>query len=117
MFQGVLIDQAIEVPFEFTRHFGWAARARAIHQALRSLLGKALPPFAEGRIRKVKGRGDGVDVVARDDLPNGLRAAKDAGLLGLLEHGIEGRQGIIAKMAFEGAHGFAPGDGRGASHM
>jgi hypothetical protein len=83
-----LIDQAIEVLFEFTRHFGWAARARAIQQALRPLLGKALHPFAEGRIRKVQGCGDGADVVASDDLPDGLRTAKDAGLLGLLEHGI-----------------------------
>jgi hypothetical protein len=36
----------------------------------------------------VKQGGDGIDVVARDNLPDGLRAAKDAGLLGLLEHGI-----------------------------
>jgi len=86
--EGVLIDQAIEVLFECTRHFGWAARARAIHQALRSLLGKALHPCAEGSIRKVQGRGDGADVVACNDLPDGLRAAKDAGLLGLFEHGI-----------------------------
>jgi hypothetical protein len=39
-------------------------------------------------MRKVKARGDGVDVVASDDFPDGLRAAKDAGLRRLLEHGI-----------------------------
>ena len=88
MLQGVLIDEAVEVLFECTSHFGWATRARAIHQALRSLLGKALHPCAEGRIGTVQGRGDGRDVVARDDFPDGLRAAKDAGLLRLLEHGI-----------------------------
>jgi len=88
LLEGVLIDQAIEVLFECTRHFGGAARARAIQQALRPLLGKALHPGAEGRIRKVQGCGDGADVVARDDLPDGLRPAKDAGLLGLLERGI-----------------------------
>jgi hypothetical protein len=88
MLEGVLIDEAVEVLCECTSHLGWAARARAIHQALRSLLGKALHPCAEGRIRQVKGRGDSADVVASDDLPDSLRTAKDAGLLGLLEHGI-----------------------------
>ena len=29
-----------------------------------------------------------IDVVASDDLTDGLRVAKDVGLLGLLEHGI-----------------------------
>ena len=118
MLEGVLIDQAIEVLFEFTSHCGWAARARAIHQALRPLLGKALHPFAEGRMRQVKGRGDGPDVVASDDLPDGLRTAKEAGLLGLREHGISGRQCISAKMAFEWAHCFAPGGWpRGISYV
>jgi hypothetical protein len=88
MLEGVLIDEAVQVLFEFTRHVGRATRTRTIHQTLRSLLGKALHPFAEGRIRKVKGRGDGVDVAASDDFPDGLCTAKDAGLLGLLEHGI-----------------------------
>jgi hypothetical protein len=35
---------------------------------------------AEGR--------DGMDMVARDDLSDGVRAAKDPGLLGLLEHSV-----------------------------
>jgi hypothetical protein len=29
-----------------------------------------------------------MDVVASDDLPDGLRAAKDTGLLGLLAYGV-----------------------------
>src|SRR5262245_547762 len=109
MLQRVLIDEAVEVLFEFTRHLRWATRSWTIHQALRSLPGQALYPCAQSRIRTVKGRGDGVDVVASDDFPDGLRAAKDARLLRLLEHGISGHQCIITKMAFEGAHRFAPG--------
>jgi len=55
---------------------------------LRALLGKALDPFAEGRIRKVEQRGDSLDVVARNDLTDGLGAAKDPGFLRLREHGV-----------------------------
>jgi hypothetical protein len=51
-------------------------------------LSKALYPFAEGGIGKAQGRGDDVDVVASNDLSNSLRATKDAGFLGLLEHGL-----------------------------
>jgi hypothetical protein len=86
--EGILVNETIEVLCEFARHFGRATRTRAIHQARRSLLGKALYPFAQRRIRKVQGRGDGLDVVAGDDLTDGLCAAKDTGLLGLLEHGV-----------------------------
>jgi hypothetical protein len=72
------------------------------------LTGEALYPFTEGRIGKVEQRGDGIDVVARDDLTDRLRAAKDPGFCRLLEHGLSCRQRIIAKVAFEGTHRFAP---------
>jgi hypothetical protein len=52
--QGVLIDEAIEVLFEFTGHFRRSTRPRAIHQALDTLMGKAMHPFAQGRIRKLE---------------------------------------------------------------
>jgi len=83
-----LIHPAIEVLFQCARDFGRSPRARAIHQTLRALLGKALHPFAQGGIGKVQGRGNDVDVLASNDLTYGLRATKDAGLLGLLEHGL-----------------------------
>ena len=88
MLEGVLIDEAIEVVFEFAGDFGRSAGARAIQQALGPFLGKALHPFAQGRIGQVEGGGDGGDVLARDHLTDGLSAAKDARLLGLLEQGI-----------------------------
>ena len=88
MLEGVLVNETIEVLFQCTGDGARAARARTIPQARGPLLRKALHPFAEGRIRQVQGCGDGADAVARDDLPDGLRTAKEAGLLGLLEHGI-----------------------------
>jgi hypothetical protein len=47
-------------------------------------------------------------MVASHDIPDRLRATKDARLRGLLEDGLSGGQRIIAKVAFEGAHRFAP---------
>ena len=88
MLQGVLSDQAIEVLFQRARHFGRSTRARAIQQALGPLLRKALHPFSEGGIGHMEGRGDGVDLVACYDLTDGLRPAKDARLLRLLQDGL-----------------------------
>jgi hypothetical protein len=110
--QGVLIDEAIEVLFQFARHFGRSPGAGAIQQALGPLLRKALHPFAEGGIGQMERLGDGVDMVAGHDLPDRLRTAKDPRFLGLLEQGIEGRQRTIGKVAFEGTHGCAPGERR-----
>jgi hypothetical protein len=88
MLERIFIDETIEVFFQLTGHFRGSPRAGAISQALGALLGKALHPFAEGRIGKVEHRGDSMNVVARDDLTDGLCAAKDARLLRLLEHGL-----------------------------
>ena len=84
MLEGVLIDEAIEVLFECAGHFGRSPGTRAIQQALRPLLRKALHPFSACGIGHVEGRGDGVDMVAGHDLTDGLRTAKDPSLLGLL---------------------------------
>jgi hypothetical protein len=88
MLQRVLLDETIEVLFEGAGDFARSTGTGAIPQALGSLIDKALHPFTEGRIGKVEQRGDGLDVVASGDLPDGLRAAKDTRLLGLLEHDI-----------------------------
>jgi hypothetical protein len=86
--QGVLINEAIEVLFQLARDLGRSTGARSIQQALGPLLRKALHPFSEGGIGHVEGRGDGVDMVACHDLTDGLRPAKDASLLGLLQYGL-----------------------------
>src|SRR5262245_57893845 len=67
-----LIDEAMEVLCELAWHCGRSPRARAIPQALRPLLRKAQPPFAEGGIGQVERRGDGLDRAAGHDLPDGL---------------------------------------------
>jgi hypothetical protein len=46
--------------------------------------------------------------VPSDHRTDGLRTAKDSGLLGLLEYGLSGCQRIIATWTFEGAHRCAP---------
>ena len=88
MLQGVLIDQAIEVLFQRARDFGRSTGAQAIQQAPGPLLRKTLHPFAECGIGQVESRGDGVDMVAGHDLTHGLRPAKDARLLSLLQDGL-----------------------------
>jgi hypothetical protein len=104
----VLINEAVKMLFERTGHFAWTPRARAVQQALGSLMGKALDPLAQCRIGKVEGLGDGGNVVAGDDLPHGLGAAKDTGCFGMLEDSIQGSQGMSGKVALERAHRVAP---------
>ena len=41
MLQGVLLDETLEVLFQLAGDFGGAPRARTIHQALGTMLGKA----------------------------------------------------------------------------
>jgi len=84
----VLIDEAVEGLCECARDFARSSRTRTIHEAGHALVGKALHPFAEGRVGKVEGRRDGVDMVASNDLTDGLRPAKAPSLLGLLQDGL-----------------------------
>ena len=58
MLQGGLVGETIEMLFQLTRHFGWATGARAVDEAWRTFMGKAMPPFAEGGIGKCEGVGD-----------------------------------------------------------
>ena len=85
MVEGVLIDEAIEVLCQCTGDFGRATGARAIHQALGPLVGKAMDPFAQGRIGKVQRVRDRLEALPFDDVAHGLGTTEDAGLLGLLE--------------------------------
>ena len=88
MLEGVLIDEAIEVLFQLAGDFGRSTGARAIHQALRALVGKAMDPLAQGGIRKLERVGDGLEALAFDDVAYGLGTAEDAGFFGLLHEGI-----------------------------
>ena len=88
MLEGVLIDEAIEVLFQLTGDFGRSTGARAIHQTLNALVGKAIDPFAQGRIGKVERVGDGLEALPFDDLAHGLGTAEDARFFGLFNEGI-----------------------------
>ena len=77
MLQGVLLDQTMEVLFQFACHFGRSTRARAIHQAVHPLVGKAVDPFAEGGVGKVQRVGDRLETLPFDDVAHGLGTAED----------------------------------------
>jgi hypothetical protein len=105
MVQGVLLDEAIEVLFQGTGYFGRSTGARAVEEARGPCMGKAMDPFAEGGISKRKCVGDRLQVGAFDDCTNRLGASADAGLVRLLQHGIQGGEGVIGKVELEGPHG------------
>jgi hypothetical protein len=84
MLQGVLIDQAIEMGFQLAGDFGRSPGAWAIDQTLGALVGKAIHPFPQGRIRKLKRVRDGLQPLPFHDVAHGLGTAEDAGFFGLL---------------------------------
>src|SRR5215813_8616243 len=104
MLEGVLVDESIEVLFQRAGHFGWATRAGAIRQALDPLVGEAMDPLAQCRIGKVQRVGHRLEAVPVDDFAHGLGTAEDAGLLSLLEEGIQGGESLSGKVEFEGPH-------------
>jgi hypothetical protein len=81
----VLVDETIEVLLQRASDFGWSTGARAIHQPLRALVGKAMDPLAQGSIRKLERVGDGLEALAFDDGADGLGTAEDTRLFGLLQ--------------------------------
>src|SRR5262249_33776661 len=100
----VLVDEAIEVVRQLAGHFRWATGAGAIPQALDSLVGKAMDPLAQRGIGKVQRVGHRLEAVPLDDFAYGLGTAEDAGLLRLLEEGIQGGERLLGKVEFEGPH-------------
>ena len=88
MLQGILIDEAIEVLFQRTRHFRWSPRAWAIDQALDPLAGKTIHPLAERGIGKGERVRDGLQTLPFHDVAHGLGTAEDTGFFGLLDEGV-----------------------------
>jgi hypothetical protein len=82
-----LVDKAIEMCFQFARDFGRSPGARAINQTLGAVGGKAMHPFPQGRIGKLKRVGDVLDTPSFHDVTHGLGTAEDTGLLGLFQEG------------------------------
>src|SRR5207249_1304611 len=102
--QGVLIDEAVEMLFEFTRDLRGSTGARAIHQALDTLIGKAMHPCAQGSIGQLERVRDVWKALAFDDFTDGLGATEDAHLFGLLEHRLSRGQSRIGKLALKRPH-------------
>jgi len=81
----VLVDEPIEVGRQGTRHFGRSTGARALHQPLGALVGKAIHPFPQGGVGKLERVGDRLEAVPFDDFAYGLGTPEHPGLLGLLQ--------------------------------
>jgi len=105
--QGVLIDEAIEMLFQFTSHFRWSTGAGTIEQALGALVGKAMHPFTQGRIRKLERVRDVLEAPSFDDVAHSLGTAEDTCLFRLFQHRIQRWEGVIGKVELEGPHGMA----------
>ena len=104
MLEGVVIDEVLERAFQGARDFGPAPGARALHQPLRAVAGKAVDPLAEGRIGKGEGVRDGLQTLTFDDLTHGLGTAENTGFPGLFDEGLSGRERVLGKVQFEGPH-------------
>jgi len=81
----VLVDETIEVVRQGPCHFWRSTGARAIHQTLSALVGKAIDPFPQGGVRKLERVGDGLEAVPFDDFAYGLGTPEHPGLLGLFQ--------------------------------
>ena len=90
-------------------HVGGSAATRAVQEAAGAFMSKALHPFSQGGVGKMKSVRDGFDGLPGSDFTDGLSAAKDAGFLGVLHQGIQSGQGIMSKMALKRAHRVAAG--------
>jgi hypothetical protein len=90
--------------FECTRDFRGSTGARAIHQALDTLIGKAMHPFAQGRIGKLERIRDVLQALAFDDFTDGLGAPENAHLFGLLEHRLQRGQSRSGKLKLQRSH-------------
>src|SRR5207245_1493939 len=88
MLEGVLINEASEVLLSSARDFGWSTGARAIHQALRALVGKTRDQRAQRGIGKLERVGYRLAALPFDDIAHGLGTTEDAGRFGLLYEGV-----------------------------
>ena len=102
--QRVVIDEAIEVLVQRARDLGRSARAGAVHEAWRPLVGTTMDPRAQRGIGKVPCIRDPLETLAFDDFTHGLGTAKDPRLFRLFHEGISGRESAIGKAQFESPH-------------
>src|SRR5215471_913130 len=104
MLEGVLVDEPIEVVCQCAGDFGGATGAGTVHQALDPLVGEAMDPLAQRGIGKVQRVRHGLEAVSLDDVAHRLGTAEDTGLLRLLQEALQGGEGVIRKVEFQGPH-------------
>jgi len=104
LLQEVLINETVEVSFQFTGHFGRSPGAGTIEQTLGALVGKTIDPLAEGGIGELKRVRDGVQALAFDGFPDCLGTPEDPGLFRLFQHRIQRWESVIGKVELEGPH-------------
>jgi hypothetical protein len=102
--QRVWIDEAIAVLCQRARDLGRSARAGAVHEAWRPLVGKTMAPRAPRGIGKVQCLRDPLETLAFDDFTHGLGTAKDPRLFRLFQEGISGRESAIGQAQLESPH-------------
>jgi len=105
--QRVLIDEAIEMLCQCTRHCGRSTGTGTIEQASGALIGKAMDPLAEGGIGQRERIGDGLQAGALNDCTDRLSATEAPGLFRLLQHRIQRGEGVLGKVELKGPHGRA----------
>ena len=88
MLERVLVDKTIKMLRQGTGDFGGAPGARAVHEPLGTLAGKAIDPLAQGGIGKVECVRDRLQTLALDDLAHGLGPPEEPGFFRLFEEGI-----------------------------
>jgi len=86
--QGVLIDEAIEVLFQLACDLRRSTGTGVVHEALRTLMAKAMDPLAQRGIGKGQRVRDGLEALTFDDFPHRLGAAKDPSLFRLFQEDI-----------------------------
>src|SRR4030095_15730143 len=110
--QGVLLDEALEVVFPRAGHLGRATRARAIHQAVHPLVGKAVDPFAKSGIGKVQRVGDRLEPLPFDHVAYGLGRAEYRSLFRLFGYPLKAGQ-LTYDCRYSTLHGMPVTGGRG----
>ncbi|HKH21437.1 MAG TPA: hypothetical protein VKB53_11255 [Gammaproteobacteria bacterium] len=88
MLQRVLLDEALEVLFQCTGHFGRSTRAGAIDEALGALVGKTVHPFSKSGIGERERVGDGLQAVPFNHVTDGLGTTEDTRLFRLFQESV-----------------------------
>ena len=91
MLKGVLIDELVELALKRTGHVGGPTTTGAVQEAAGAFASKALYPFSQGGVGKMKSVRDGFDGLPGGDVTDSLSPAKDAGFFRVFHQGIQGR--------------------------